>query len=371
MIGAAIGSVVVGALNYSSAKDADRASSAASAQQYQLATDQWNYQQGQMDLYQSHMAGAVDFASGMSYGGAGYSSVGYTAEQWDAQAALAGEGSLVAGNNQSGIDVAQGMIDDWELTFGGLEDNLSEYYNNLDPDKFAIQSKTILQDNLQKSMTQFNETMAANGLQSAGMKQQAAKEAAFLQATGNAQIDINAPETVAQMQQGFLNYGSPYKMQAESLLAGATNLDSQLKMNSEMANQADQTQRDIFDARTLNDQSMFNINATNSQLAFDAQAQNQAAAFSASASNQAAAARSAAMMGAYGMEGSSYLAGSQMTDPRIAIMGDTAANYGASSAGYMGAAGSAFGSAMNLGISAYNPTGAVAPNYSNDNGWLY
>lgn len=302
MIGAAIGSTVLGALNYGSAKSADRKSASASNQANALADQQWAYQQDMFSGYQDHMAGAMDFVGGMSFGGAGY-----TAEMLDPEKYT----------NQEGIDVAQKMMDSWTETFGGLEENLSDYYNNLDPDKFAMSAKSTLQANLDKSMTQFNESMAASGLQSSGMKQQVAKEAMFAQAQGNAQIDINSPEQVAQMQQGFLNYGSGFKTQAQSLLSNATNIGEEMKFNAAASNQQ----------------------ATNSQLAFNA-----------NASNQASAARSSAMLGAFQMQGNTYLQGMNMQDPRIAMKQQEAQNYGASSAGYMGAAGTAFGSAMSAGM---------------------
>ena len=122
-----------------------------------------------------------------------------------------------------GVEQAQQLLDSWEGTFGGIQDNLSDYFNNLDPAKYATEAKNKFSQNLQKQMTQFNETMAASGLQSAGMRQQAAKEAAFKTAETNAQIDMKAPEQVAQMQQGFLQFGEPQRQEAQSQFNSAFN----------------------------------------------------------------------------------------------------------------------------------------------------
>lgn len=122
-----------------------------------------------------------------------------------------------------GQDNAQRMMDDWEANFGGIEEGLSEYYNNLDPTKFATQNKAKLQESMDKSMKQMNEGFATSGIQTGGMKMQAQKEAAFEQAKGNAAIDIAAPEQVNQMKQGFLNTGANQKTQANSAMTNAIN----------------------------------------------------------------------------------------------------------------------------------------------------
>jgi len=139
--------------------------------------------------------------------------------------------------------MSQQMLDDWESMFGGIQDNLSEYYNNLDPAKFAAQGKQELQQSLDKQMTQFNEEMGAKGMQTSGMRAQASKEQAFAQAMGNASIDVNAPEQVAQMQQGFVQAGSGkndiYQSAINSNIQGASNVggayNSQTNMYSGMS----------------------------------------------------------------------------------------------------------------------------------------
>ena len=124
---------------------------------------------------------------------------------------------------QQGLDFNQGLLDDWENTFGGLEDNLNDYYSNLDPTKFATQNKQTLNESMDKQMKQFNESMAAQGLQTSGMRVQAEKEAAFGKAQGNAAIDMAAPEQVNQMQQGWLGANKQSQLQAQAGVTGAIN----------------------------------------------------------------------------------------------------------------------------------------------------
>ncbi len=164
--------------------------------------------QGALDQYDKGIA---------EYGkSVGQSQANYAAAQASA--------SQMIGIGRDAQAQAQGLMDDWEETFGGLQDNLSEYYTNLDPVKFATQNKSNLSDSMAKQLKQFDESMASQGLQTAGMKQQAAKESAFALAQGNAQIDMAAPEQVAQMQQGFLNFGEGQRGSAINLMNSANNL---------------------------------------------------------------------------------------------------------------------------------------------------
>ena len=171
---------------------------------------------------QSHdaMQGTMDSFMDMSGAAVGQANANYANAQ-----SMAGQ--MMAVGNQARAD-AQGVMDDWENTFGGIQDNLSEYYSNLDPVKFATQNKVSLQSAMDKQMQQMNDTMAAAGVQTAGMKQQAQKESAFELAKGNAAIDMAAPEQVAQMQQGFVNSGDNQYNAGVSMMNSANNLTGQM-----------------------------------------------------------------------------------------------------------------------------------------------
>lgn len=251
MIGAAIGSAVGGIMSANESKKAGERSSAASA----AAAAQRDKAVGVVEGNQANVDAMQEFLTSMG---------------------------------AEGMERAQGLLDDWEGSFGGIQDNLSDYYSNLDPDKFAMSSKAEFTQNMNKQMSQFNETMAASGLQSAGMKAQAAKEAAFKTAETYSQIDINAPEQVNQMKQGFLQYGDSQRAGAENAMSNAMNNQAQY-----------------------------------GQAGFNAQT-NQANALA-----------------------NTYTGDAQASEA-------TAAREGASASGYAGAAGSMFGSAMNLGIKGYN-----------------
>jgi hypothetical protein len=119
-------------------------------------------------------------------------------------------------------EFAQGLMDDWEETFGGIEQNVVDYYANLDPTKFAIQQKQSLSDALDKNMQMFNEVAAQSGIYTSGMKQQAQKEMMFQKAKGFQEAELMAEDYVRGQQAGFYQgVALPQKQQAIGYQADA------------------------------------------------------------------------------------------------------------------------------------------------------
>jgi len=191
-------------------------------------------------------------AAGIQAGTALHQANSANAQQSDAMGYLnvnSGEASdyndLMTYFGDAGVANAQGMLDEWESAFGSIQDNLSDYYNNLDPLKFSQESKTAYAQNLDKQMKQLNEGLAQRGITTSGQRAQLEKEAAFEKARTNASIDINAPEQVAQMKQSWLNRGDASKSRADQAVIGALGnqatyaglgKESMMNANTNMAN---------------------------------------------------------------------------------------------------------------------------------------
>ncbi len=223
--------------------------------------------------------------------------------------------NLMSSLGDQGIEYAQGLMDRWEDSFGGIQDNLTDYYNNLDPDKYATQNKAEFKSQMDKQMSQFNETMAASGLQSAGMKQQAAKEAAFKTAETNSQIDLAAEDQVADMKAGFLQFGEGQRQAGDSAMENA------------LGNEA--------------------VYAGMGQNAQDAAGRNVAQGQDNLANWEAKLAQGQENIGnSWGNVGNAYQGLATQAN-------QNAQNYGTSAAGYSNAAGNYFGDAMKSGITAY------------------
>ncbi len=143
--------------------------------------------------------------------------------QEDMVGLIAGYADQALGYGEDALGFAQGLLEDWETTFGGIQENLSQYYSNLDPAKYAQEYKTNLNQNIDKQVGQVNDKMASSGLQTAGMKQQLDKEAAFAKAEGGAQADLMAEDKVNAMKQGFVNTGASQQANAQSSISNSYN----------------------------------------------------------------------------------------------------------------------------------------------------
>jgi len=162
----------------------------------------------------SNSAGASD-----SFGASAGSSFGSGSSSGSSSGTSSRSGSSQSGYN---LGNAQDLMNDWEVTYGGIEDNLSDYYNNLDPSKYALQYKTNLSQDIDKQLAQTNDELASSGLMSAGMRAQSEKEAAFTKATGNANADLAAEDRVREMQTSFLNRGENRKSMYDNALTGVS-----------------------------------------------------------------------------------------------------------------------------------------------------
>ena len=132
----------------------------------------------------------------------------------------------------------QGLMDDWEDMFGDMQQNLVDYYNNLDPVKYATEWKSTIEQSLNKEMKQLNETLAQTGLYTTGMKMQLEKERQFKQAEMNAMADLESEERVMREVGDFYGkFGEPRLQHIENLYGQA--LINQAEM-ARLGNQAQQ-----------------------------------------------------------------------------------------------------------------------------------
>jgi len=99
------------------------------------------------------------------------------------------------------------QLADWEQAYGGLEDNLSNYYNNLNVGDYTAQSLQQFEQEKNKSMTALRQNLAQRGLESSGLSAGVELQSALQGAQGRAQIRQQAPAQVAAQQQSFLQLG--------------------------------------------------------------------------------------------------------------------------------------------------------------------
>jgi hypothetical protein len=117
-----------------------------------------------------------------------------------------------AGKTASKADKAamafeQQKYDDWKATYGGVEDNLSKYYNSLTPDFYEAQGLEAFQKEQNIAMEKVKSSLAQRGIDDSGIA--IATEAAMLgqEAEGRAHIRATAPSMAMEEQRGFLQVG--------------------------------------------------------------------------------------------------------------------------------------------------------------------
>jgi len=129
-------------------------------------------------------------------------------------------------------DLANQRWQDWENTYGSLEDNLVNYYTNLDPktyeDKYSTMWRADIEHELNKQFKQFRQTAAQTGLLTTGMLLQAQKEKEFKQAKMNVLADIEAENRADDLVRGaktqfYMASVLPEKHYAQALQENAIN----------------------------------------------------------------------------------------------------------------------------------------------------
>lgn len=157
--------------------------------------------------------------------------VGLTDNKGAAKAAKAS-----AAAQQASVDMTEEQLafqreqyDDWKNVYGDLQENLGNYYNNLDPKDYEARGLQAVQQEFQAAKSNVDRTLAQRGISSSGI--QAATDVSFAQqlASTRAGVRLSAPETVAKEQQGFLGIGlgqgtQMLGIQANVASSGASNL---------------------------------------------------------------------------------------------------------------------------------------------------
>ena len=214
-----IGSVV-GAISGVSSIIGSRKQAKAASKAMGMASDA--YAKGE-----SYLQGGLDFA--LSGGGIGSGGAGGVPT---AREGLSHAKQVEQMLNQLGKEYgefAQGLWTSWEDTWGDMRSNLVDYYDNLDPNKYAVGMKAEIRQNLDKQFEQFDQTAAQSGIYTSGMKLQAQKEKDFAMAQEFAGADIQAPEMVRDMQTQFYGaFGAPERSEALNAQQNAYNFRGQM-----------------------------------------------------------------------------------------------------------------------------------------------
>ncbi len=108
----------------------------------------------------------------------------------------------------------------WESIFGPIQENLSNYYQNISSDSIASQGIQALQTSYAQSRQNLDTALAKRGITDSGATVSGLSQLESARMLGKAQIQSQAPMLAAQQQQSFLSGGLG---QQSSLISGISN----------------------------------------------------------------------------------------------------------------------------------------------------
>ncbi len=96
---------------------------------------------------------------------------------------------------------------EWEATYGSIEDSMSSYYNNLDPDDYRLEQYEAEKVRLQDTRKQIQTMFGSEGNSGSAAEQLALTQNILTGAQNNARTDRDAESKINQEKAEFLNLG--------------------------------------------------------------------------------------------------------------------------------------------------------------------
>ena len=142
--------------------------------------------------------------------GAGIAAVGVVGSAYgDSQASGAAKDAsrASAAADKAQLDFEKEKYQEWQDTYGGLEDNLAEYYDGLTPTLRTVQGLESFNKERDLALTGLREQLAQRGIQRSGIAAQVETDVAIGSAEERARIRAAAPMEVAREKLSFLQVG--------------------------------------------------------------------------------------------------------------------------------------------------------------------
>lgn len=105
------------------------------------------------------------------------------------------------------LDFQKQQYQDWQDIYGPIQDNLSMYYQNINPDYYEATGLANFQKERQQQLTDLNTSLAQRGLTNSGLAATVKRENAIDTAEQRAQIRTNATQQAIADQSNFLQIG--------------------------------------------------------------------------------------------------------------------------------------------------------------------
>lgn len=146
------------------------------------------------------MSGAVVAGAAIGLAGTVYAS---------RQASKSADRATAAASNAEAAQLAfaQEQYDEWKATYGGVEDQLANYYETLTPTMRITQGLEAHEKEMNRAKKQLEASFAQRGISMSGIAAQTRTEMAVSSAEERARIRAAAPLEVAKEKLGFLQVG--------------------------------------------------------------------------------------------------------------------------------------------------------------------
>lgn len=138
--------------------------------------------------------------------------------------------------NKRSLAFEREKYEEWQATYGGLEDNMAAYYNQLTPEFYATQGLEAFQKEQQVAQERIKTSLAQRGIEDSGIALALEHQTAQEGAETRARIRAEAPGMAMQEKQGFLNAG----LGLQPGQSYSTALSNQANVATQRANVAEQ-----------------------------------------------------------------------------------------------------------------------------------
>lgn len=101
----------------------------------------------------------------------------------------------------------QARYDDFQETYGSIEDNLAGYYSSLNPEYYATRGVEAFEKEQTKAVEDLRASLAQRGILDSGIAAAVEKDNEFTLAEGRARIRADAPALAMEEQRSFLQVG--------------------------------------------------------------------------------------------------------------------------------------------------------------------
>jgi hypothetical protein len=108
---------------------------------------------------------------------------------------------------ETDLEFAQAQYQDWQDTFGSIQDNLADYYTNLTPEQVEAQDLEAFELEKKAVLDTIEQEFAQRGITTSGLHAGVIQDIEMDSALQRAQIRTNAPTKTRQAQQNFLQIG--------------------------------------------------------------------------------------------------------------------------------------------------------------------